>query len=164
MYTTGGTPGAGSRPNIVMVDEANNGACPLIVNAACYGSHSIVTNPGGNVTGIDILAAWKTFTPAPASTGATIATTSARFNQMGKMTFVEINFTFSVAGNATMTFTLPNTPNSAGSIVGNDAINGRTFACRLGSGSTTATCNYYDGAQTFQATSNLFASGAYENQ
>jgi hypothetical protein len=151
-FTIGGTPGSGAVPNIVFMDEANAGACGAIAT--------------GNNTGNDILGAWSSFTATPACGTATIATTSARSNQIGKTTTLQLNATFSAIGTCTttMTFTLPRTSNSAGTLTFIDSNSGRVGACRIGSGATTASCNFYDATQVFSASSNIFGSGVYENQ
>lgn len=168
-FQTTGTPGVNAKSNQIYVDEAN-GTDPHnftpIVNTAFFGSHGLVINNGGNVAGNDILGAWTAFTATPTCGTATIATTSAKSNQIGKTTTLQLNATFSAIGTCTttMTFTLPRTSQSAGILTFIDSNSGKVGACRIGSGATTATCNFYDATQTFTAASNIFGSGVYENQ
>jgi hypothetical protein len=124
---------------------------------------------GLQVNGVDFNTAWTTFTPSPSCGTATFTVTSAKSKIIGKVTFIEIDITITATGTCTsiLSFTLPNTPNSSGSIVGQEVagINNKAFACRIISGSVTATCIYADGGGTsFAINQRLVASTVFENQ
>jgi hypothetical protein len=108
--------------------------------------------------------AWAAYTPSPACGTGAFTTNSARFKQIGKTTFAQIDVTItSITGCAnSFTFTLPATAQSTGGLAGrNVAGSGHGFMCSI-SGST-ATCTLAD-AVTLVVNDHYVASGVYEAQ
>jgi hypothetical protein len=166
-FTSVGTPANGIHPNMIFpLAEGNSAVCPTTIpNFACYGGNTIVTNPGGNNNGTNILGAWTTFTPSPACGTATFTVNSARSKTIGKNTYIEVDITLNTLGTCAnnFTFTLPNVVQSASSITGRNSNNGKAWACYLSTNATTATCGTADGS-AIMASDRYIASGVYENQ
>jgi hypothetical protein len=110
--------------------------------------------------------AWTSFTPTFTCGSATFTPTTARSKTLGKSTFIMIDTTISAIGTCTtpVTFTLPNTANSAG-LVASFQIAGTPIAlgCYVASGSATATCVRHANT-SFSGSDHLVGSGVYENQ
>ena len=109
---------------------------------------------------------WPAFTPAFTCGSASITSNSATAKTWGKVTRIQIEFTFTALGSctSTMTFSLPNTAQSAGALVGRETVaSGKAFTCSFGAGATTATCIFAD-VSNFAGNSHGFASGVYANQ
>jgi hypothetical protein len=110
--------------------------------------------------------AWTTFTPALSCGTATFTTTSARSKTWGKVTHISLDFTISAIGTCTntITFTLPNTPQSGAGMAGREAVTtGKIVGCDLLPSSTTASCSYAD-VSSFVVNAHVLMSGVYENQ
>jgi hypothetical protein len=149
-----------------------NGAAAIPGTVA--GSATSGCNTDNNPTGVaaggtgDSGTAWGTYSPAPACGTATITTPSsvARFKTLGKTTWAQIDFTITAIGTCTspVTFTLPNTANSSGTLCGGEQVNGKQIVCCLvAAGSATATCQK-GAAVAFGVNDHVAASGTYENQ
>lgn len=109
--------------------------------------------------------AWTLFTPTFTCGTATVTTGTARSKTLGKTTWAELDFTITAIGTCTtpITFTLPNTAFSSGSINGiNLALSG-VVACTIAPSSATGTCIRAGGA-AFAVNDHVVASGVYENQ
>ena len=110
--------------------------------------------------------AWSAFTPSLTCGTATFTTNSARFKTWGKVTHIQSDFTITAIGTCTtpVQFTLPNTPNSSGSMSGQEiAVTAKGADCFIQSGSTTTGCRMADNAN-WLVNYRLAASGIYENQ
>jgi hypothetical protein len=110
--------------------------------------------------------AWTAFTPTPTCGTATFTTNSARSKTLGKITFVEFDYTITAIGTCTIvaTFTLPNTAQSPGLIPGRELVNLNTFTgCRVSSASATANC-VKTGNVVYAVNDQIVGSGVYENQ
>lgn len=110
------------------------------------------------------------FTPSPSCGTATFTVNSARSKPLaGKITWAEIDFTITAIGTCTqpITFTLPNTANSAATLSGQEqaAATHAMLACALTAASATATCQKNSGTgNPFLVNDRVVASGVYENQ
>jgi len=167
-FVLSGTPGVGAKPNIIFPDGANGTTCANanIVNNSCFSTTELYTNAGGNVLGNNVLGAWAAFTPSLTCGTATFTTNSARSKTIGKTSFVEVDGTITAIGTctATLTFTLPNTANSAASLLGVElAVNNTMGFCTTASASATATCKVINGG-AFVVNERWVYSGSYENQ
>jgi hypothetical protein len=77
-----------------------------------------------------------------------------------------MDFNFSAIGTCaqqTLTFTLPNTPNTNGGFAGNNSNANGALSCRFAGGSATVTCQNGNGVN-FVAADRLFLTATYENQ
>lgn len=167
-WTNSGTPAAGATPNYIYgLVETNGGVAPVLNNLAVYSSHAIVTSPGGNNAGTNILGAWTAFTPAYTCGTATFTNNTSRRLTMGKTTFIQIDVTITAIGTCTnnLSFTLPNTAQSSGALNGMETTNsGKGTTCAINGGSATAsTCKRAD-ATNLAVNDRIVASGVYENQ
>jgi hypothetical protein len=111
-------------------------------------------------------AAWTAFTPSPSCGTATFTVNSARRNTMGKTTFAQVDITITAIGTCTniLTFTLPNTANSSGSLTGPEIGVANNFVgCRFPAASTAVTCLLQGGA-AWAVNDHFIMSGVYENQ
>jgi hypothetical protein len=110
------------------------------------------------------------FTPSLSCGTATFTVNSASWKQLlGKFTWAEIDFTITAIGTCTqpVTFTLPNTANSAGALSGQEqaATTHSITACSLAAASATATCQKNAGSgNPFLVSDRIVVSGIYENQ
>jgi len=111
--------------------------------------------------------AWTAFTPSFSCGTASITNNSSRSKTWGKVTHIEVDFTFTAIGTCTnaVTFNLPNTSASAGGMAGRELVStGKGAVCGIGaSGATTGVCTIAD-LSVFASTSHVIASGVYENQ
>ncbi len=109
--------------------------------------------------------AWTTYTPSPTCGTATITVASARAKIRGKTTEIQGDFTITVLGSCAVTnvsFNLPNTAQSAGSLPGRFLATNVGINCIIQAGNATGNCLRDDG--TTWATGNFTFSGVYENQ
>lgn len=160
--TNGGTGGA------VTLEGSSSGSRVLAVNstgsAFSFGGGALTVAEGG--TG-DTGTAWSSFTATPTCGSASITSNSFKSKTLGKTTDAQLDFTITSLGSCStsLTFTLPNTPNSGGMLAFRDT-SGTTNSlggCSVASGSTTATCVKGAGA-AYQANEHMVGSGVYENQ
>ncbi len=110
--------------------------------------------------------AWTTFTPTLTCGTATFTTTSAKSKTIGKTVFIELDFTITAIGTCanSITYTLPNTPNSGGALIISEiAINGKTGGCRVLAASTTSTCVKAD-VSAMGVNEHYVGSGVFESQ
>jgi hypothetical protein len=131
-----------------------------------FKSTGFSVDSSGNLLANNITTAWTAFTPTFTCASGTWTNNSARFKTIGKTTFAEIDATLGAAactGAGGMTFALPNTANSTGSINGTEANSHLTVSCQFTNGSATATC-FQNSGTVFAATARVLASGVYENQ
>lgn len=175
-FAQSGTPGAGAKPNWLLIDEANGAVCPTTVNnLACQSAQSLMTNAGGNAAPVDVFSAWTSFAPAPSCGTATFTVNAARFKAMGKTTLVMADISFTAIGNCvvttgTVTLNLPTTAASSSFMGGRElAVSGRGIVCNTtsaGGGGATIGCQNNDGGLTtiWGATSKFFVEGTYESQ
>lgn len=114
--------------------------------------------------------AWSAFIPSLSCGTATFTVNSARSKTLAsKTTFAEIDFTITAIGTCTqpVTFTMPNTANSAATLAGQEqaAATHAMLACSLTAASATATCQKNSGTgNPFLVNDRVVASGVYENQ
>lgn len=109
---------------------------------------------------------WQAFTPAFTCGTATFTNNSSRWKNSGKTTFIQFDFKITAIGTCTnnVTFTLPNTANSGGTIpTVETAVNGVLGACRMSPASATANCSVGSLA-AFLVNEDFVGSGLYENQ
>jgi hypothetical protein len=147
----------------VVNNEFFSGYSTQVNNSGSGNTVALPVNNGG--TG-DTGTAWAAFTPAPNCGTATFTTTSGRSKTLGKTTWVEMDMTFTALGTCTnaLTFNLPNTAQSAGSMAGREnAVSGKTIGCSFLAGATTGQCTPADAA-SFANGYRLLLSGVYENQ
>jgi Pectate lyase superfamily protein len=166
-FAVSGTPGAGAKPNWLLVDQANGAVCPTnINNLSCQSAQSLMTNAGGNTAPVDVFAAWgATFAPAATCTGATFATNSAQFLTSGKTIFFRTKITSTGTCTTNVVFTLPATPQGDIPIVGKEvAVAGFAITCTLSAGVSTATCSKFDGTAAFNANDAFIIGGSFEKQ
>lgn len=113
--------------------------------------------------------AWTTYAPSLSCGNATFTVNSARAKIRGKETKIQLDFTISAIGTCTrpVTFTLPNTAQSSGSLVGAVSV-GTTITltvCTLSASSATVSCDKNVGAgNPFLVNERFIASSVYENQ
>jgi hypothetical protein len=111
--------------------------------------------------------AYGSFTMTPITCGsATFGSITARSKTWGKKTAISIAFTITALGTCTnsLTFTLPNTAQSAGGAIGREVnIVNKGFICSIAPSATTAVCAIADGTN-FQNGEGFQAMGEYENQ
>jgi hypothetical protein len=126
---------------------------------------------GSTATGGNYDTEWAGFTPVFTCGTATITSNSARSRTFGKTTWLQIEFTITALGTCTntLTFTLPTTPNSVGTIPTIETVvNGALGMCRASIGSTTANCFTTSAAgvplSNFVVNEHFVGSGVYENQ
>ena len=105
---------------------------------------------------------WTAYTPAPACGTATITTNAARAQTVGKTTTLQLDMTITALGTCTntFTFTLPNTANSGGGLVGRTSV-GSTLNCFVTTSSSSAGCTV---SANLAATNTVVLSGVYESQ
>ncbi|MDE2471875.1 MAG: hypothetical protein KGL35_24905 [Bradyrhizobium sp.] len=121
-----------------------------------------VANGGTGDTGT----AWTAFTPSLSCGTATFTVNSARSKTLGKTTFIETDFTITAIGTCTnlVTFTLPNTANSAAALSGEEiSVSNHVGACVTATASTTASCREASGT-AYVVNERFVFSGVYENQ
>lgn len=137
------------------------GQVNLAAAAAVTGTLPIA-NGGTNDTGT----AWGAFVPAVTCGTATFTLQSARFKTLGKTVFLQVEATMTALGTCTniISFTLPNTPQSGGSIAGRDTgFSGFPEACAVIAASATASCSLGNLVNWTNA-AKLVISGVYESQ
>jgi hypothetical protein len=139
------------------------GSTPTSTHGCIHGYTS-----GGLLLGpLNLTGAWTAFAANPSCGTATITNNSSRAITIGKITHVEIDFTITAIGTCTqtLTFTLPNTTQSPGSVVGQEIVNtNNVVACRTASAPTTTMQCIPNGSAAYTVNAHLIASGVYENQ
>ena len=139
--------------------------------------HTILTDYTGTLTGLNVLGdysqfttnvvggAWKAYTPGLACGSATFTVNSAKANtSLQKTTTAQLDFTIATLGTCTSVFffSLPNTANSGGGLVGRDSVStGGNITCFIGTGTATGSCS---SSSPLTGTSRVILSGVYENQ
>lgn len=147
----------------------NSGGTALTFGSVNLAAAAAVTGalPFANGGNADTGTAPGAFTPSPSCGTATFTVNSAKFRLLqAKITWVEIDFTITAIGTCTSTinFTLPNTPNSSGGMIGKETVTtGKGVFCGLVSASTTSGCSLSD-VTNFANTQRIVATGVYENQ
>src|SRR5215813_10193127 len=118
-------------------------------------------NSGTGIEGIP-----ATFTPALTCGTATFTTSSARFKTLRHTTQAALDFTITAIGTCgnLISFTLPNTANSAAAVNGREvALNGKGMSCTATVAGGTASCSKADNS-VFLVNERFNVSGIYENQ
>lgn len=165
--------------NALLILGTNNGGGWSSIGASRVSGNAVLVSNGVTISGgvsVDAYGvncaslfscpAWLPYTPSPSCGTATITSNSARNFTRGKTTNAQVDFTITAIGNcasSNFTFTLPNTANSGGAIVGQDITTGKGIVCRVVAGSTTSNCLRADGT-VFLVNDHMVASGVYENQ
>lgn len=167
-YNNNGTPGTAT-PNRILTKESNGGTCPVAVNIACFGSHQLVWNNGGNTTGTDSMGAWANYGLNPSCGTATFTTNSSTFNRLNKTAWFQADFTITAIGTCSglnITFTLPvQTSAQGGFISGKEfAVSGFMIGCIATGSSTTASCAKNDGTLTWAVNDRFYVEGFYSTQ
>lgn len=129
------------------------------------GSWSLAGNGNAvinNITAANLTPAWSTYSPSPSCGTASITTNAARFITTGKTTKVQLDITISTLGTCTnsFSFTLPNTANSGGGLVGRTTA-GTVVNCFVTAASNSGGCSV---SANLAATNEILLSGVYENQ
>jgi len=149
-------------PAIAHAFDASTATC----GTDCFKSNGFLVDPTGNITANNLTTAWTAFTPAFTCGTATITNNSARARTVGKTTWIEAEFTITAIGTcgAVVSFTLPNTTQSSGSINGSESVNTNAAVfCRFGAATTTASC-IENGGGVYGVNAHVAVSGVYENQ
>jgi hypothetical protein len=111
--------------------------------------------------------AWTSFTPALSCGTATFTVNSATRKTLGKTTWAQIDYSITAIGTCTtqgVTFTLPNTAQTSGSLNGQETANSTSsVSCMVVASSATASCRR---ALNVAAAVNdrVVVSGVYQNQ
>lgn len=148
--------------------QVQAGACNHynITGNITAGAGTGISDAGTGTDKIVDATAWTPFTPTLTCGTATFGSVTARAKTFGKTTWAQIEFTITAIGTCTtpITFTLPNTANAAGAIVGfEDVTANNGVFCKVAAASATATC-VKNGLVAFGVNNHVVASGVYENQ
>ncbi|MDI3563558.1 hypothetical protein [Bradyrhizobium sp. Arg816] len=165
-----------------LTDEVGTGAAYFVGGALGTPASGTATNLTGlplatGVTGTlpianggtgDTGTAWGTYTASPTCVAGagTWSTTSARFKQLGKTVFFQLNATITAIGTcsgAAFQFSLPTTTQSAAGAAGREtAVAGAPFSCAAGAASSNMICTISGAAIAVNDV--FFLSGVYESQ
>ena len=141
-----------------------NGNSVFVRNGIAAGTFTI--GPGGQLCdSLTSCNSWIGFGASPSCGTATITNTSSRALTNGKTTNIQVDFTITALGTCStaFNFTLPNTANSGGGLIGEEIGAGKGVVCRVTAGSGTANCVKTD-VSSFLVNDHFVASGVYENQ
>lgn len=141
-------------------------SAPLAINAGT--GNITITSPLPTANGGtgDAGAAWGAYALGPACGTATFTVQKAASKTIGKVTFVEAEFTITAIGTCTrpVNINLPNTSNSVNVMLGVEvSVNGLPVNCTMSSGATTAQCSI-NALANFLVNEQIVVSGTYENQ